>query len=741
MKKYILLFIFVCTTVLNIGQTFRTAADSPVLQYPDKVLNNEINAAKGGGDIIWETSFNWENTADPKGWTLPQGWTIRDNFDLGNLWVWRDDTIKGNYTFVTAPGWFSTASDGFICMPIDEYNSRGGITGSTPANSYIETPPINCSAVSSVVVRFNQYFRFCCRDYNLDMMVTTNGGANWVTYDAKFGVSGNTFTPEKYHSVEINISDVAAGMPNVQIRFYMHGPKSYFWMIDDLRLTEAFQNDLVLEYSRVDFDNGTDSLAGHINYWPLSQMGITGENSGTVGNNYFSGALLNNGWADAVNAKLEVKILKNGTLIHTDQSPGLTLNSLGRDTQKINNPYLANDFGDYRFDFSAISSNPEEVPADNSVSLYFTVNDTLAHRADFSGESSSNTSGWEDGNNKGDMVGVSYDLPAASEINSITAYIAGFEASHHPQFQFVLMKDFDGQYEEWITSDIIVMDSTYRHRWVTLAVNKDGETEFLQPGNYAACVRMWGTDPEDPVHGSNGLSVGWDLTTKPSNTLMYLTSLGAWYKSGKLNQIGLNISASGAPAHAPATFNVDMNKHILFGDFKPGTDFIDVAGSFNNWTGSAHLTDPESDGIYTLTIEGMPVGKVIEYKYRINGNWNTSEFPYGGPNRKYKVRYWNILNDVYNNGSTSAINQESRTASLKIYPNPSSGSFTLEVFNTLAVSNDITITDISGQVLYFNKTAPTLLHNQTFELNLAKGIYFISVNNGKEINIRKVIIQ
>jgi hypothetical protein len=532
MKKYTLLILSIFTFSFTFGQVFPTAPDALVRQYPDNNLISRQFDLKGGGDIFWETTFNWQNPADPKGWTLPSGWSIKDNSDLGNLWVWRNDTIKGNFTSVTAPAWFTSRDDGFICLPMDEYNSRGGITTSNASDSYIETPLINCSAVSSVVVKFNQYFRFCCKDYNLLMQVSNNGGTIWTDYDAKFSVGGNTFTPERFRSVEFNISDVAAGMPDVRIRFLMHGPKSYFWMIDDLRLTEAYQNDVVLEDYWLNFEGGSDAAVGHINYWPLSQMGMPGSTSGTVGNYFFKAAFLNNGMANAENAKLNLTVLKNGTQVYSDQSPGKTIKSLSRDTQDIINPYLANTYGDYRFDLSAVSGQPDDIPANNSVSMNFTVNDTLAHRADFTAESSSNTSGWEDGNRKGDMVGVSYDLYKQAEISSITAYLAGFEASLDPQFQFVMMKEIDGNYEEWIASKIVNMDSSYRHRWVTLPVIKDGETEFLLPGNYAACVRMWGTDPNDPTHGSNGVSVGWDLSAKPSNTLMYLTSLGAWYKSG-----------------------------------------------------------------------------------------------------------------------------------------------------------------------------------------------------------------
>lgn len=741
MKKYFLLIIFHSLAVLTFGQTLQNASDALATGSPVFDKNSGCNSFKTGGNSIWETTFNWKNPADPKGWSMPAGWSIVDNAGLGNLWVWRNDTIKGNYTSVSPPSWFTSAADGFICLPMDEYNSRGGVTTSTPSDSYIETPRINCSAVSSVVVRFNQYFRFCCKDYNLQLLVTTDGGLNWATYDAKFGVAGNTFTPEAYRSVEINISDVAAGLANVQLRFYMHGPKSYFWMIDDLKLTEAYQHNLVLEDTWLDFDGGFGTTVGHVNYWPLSQMGKPGATSGIVGNYFFKAAFLNNGMADAQSAKLNVKVLKNGTSVHYDLSPGKNIWSLTRDTMKITNPYLATDFGDYRFDFTASSDNLDEYPDNNSVSLFFTANDTLAHRADFSAESSSNTSGWFDGNNKGDMVGVSYDIYSPTEINSITAYIAGYEPAQNPQFQFVLMKDVEGTYVEWLASSVVNMNASYRHRWVTLPMIKDGETEFLLPGNYVACVRMWGTDPLDTAKGSNGLSVGWDMTTKPTNTLMYLTSLGAWYKTGKLNMIGFNISSTGAPTQAPATFNVDMTNPIAYGEFKPGIDFVDIAGSFNNWTGSAHLTDPEADGIYSITLPGMPVAKVIEYKYRINGNWNSSEYPNGGPNRKYTVRYWNILNDKYNEGVSGVSMVNNQLSSVNAYPNPSSGLFNVEITSEIPTDLLIILTDIQGRIMHQKKVICSSQHQEIIDKNLAKGLYFLTVNNGKEVTTKKVIIQ
>ena len=72
------------------------------------------------------------------------------------------------------------------------------------------------------------------------------------------------------------------------------------------------------------------------------------------------------------------------------------------------------------------------------------------------------------------------------------------------------------------------------------------------------------------------------------------------------------------------TFSVDMNFQIDSGNFIVGTDVVDVAGSFNGWGATVNLlSDDDADGIYEATI-AMEAG-TIEYKFRINSNWDTSE--------------------------------------------------------------------------------------------------------------------
>lgn len=90
----------------------------------------------------------------------------------------------------------------------------------------------------------------------------------------------------------------------------------------------------------------------------------------------------------------------------------------------------------------------------------------------------------------------------------------------------------------------------------------------------------------------------------------------------------------------PATFEVDMNTEISAGNFDPLTEYLDIAGSFNNWDGHCVLFDREwtEPGIYTANILVDKLNPYIEFKFRINGDWATSEFPAGGPNRFWTVQ-------------------------------------------------------------------------------------------------------
>ena len=85
----------------------------------------------------------------------------------------------------------------------------------------------------------------------------------------------------------------------------------------------------------------------------------------------------------------------------------------------------------------------------------------------------------------------------------------------------------------------------------------------------------------------------------------------------------------------PMTFTCDMYYQIKTGFFNPNPymNFVDVADSMNTWGAYNVLFDTEHDSVYQATIN-LPRTLIstqipIKFKFRINGNWGTSEFPDG----------------------------------------------------------------------------------------------------------------
>jgi Secretion system C-terminal sorting domain len=94
----------------------------------------------------------------------------------------------------------------------------------------------------------------------------------------------------------------------------------------------------------------------------------------------------------------------------------------------------------------------------------------------------------------------------------------------------------------------------------------------------------------------------------------------------------------------PITFKCHMFYQIKAGHFNPFPqhDYLDVAGTFNNLGAYDLLFDRGHDSIYQVTLN-LPKTLIspaipIYFKFRINGNWTTSEFLNGGPFRSYFLK-------------------------------------------------------------------------------------------------------
>lgn len=178
----------------------------------------------------------------------PAGWT---NIDTSGIcpWVYSTDGSWGNFngngaTAGATPINSTTGANGFLLCDIDSANhfTYGQPSGANYQYlaTHVQTAAINCSGHSSVILSFEQFYRY---NNGVAMIVqVSNDGLSWTSYNVSNGLANNA-TSANPATVTLNISATAANQANVFIRFGWSA-RVYYWMVDDISLREADPNDL-----------------------------------------------------------------------------------------------------------------------------------------------------------------------------------------------------------------------------------------------------------------------------------------------------------------------------------------------------------------------------------------------------------------------------------------------------------------------------------------------------------------
>lgn len=195
-----------------------------------------------GGTVFYRESFS-------KG-GLPEGWKNVDLSGQGCEWVVTDQPYPGSYEYQQQAPPIASKSRGYYLQYqagyyVDEDQPGWEKKGWYP-DAWIQTAAIDCKDRSSVILRFQQTFRY--NDHHpasgagLFIGVSTDS-VHWHDIDVRHGAPAATdmFGPVQD---EENISAWAAHQPKIYLRFYWKGFYSWYWMIDDIELAEGFQKDV-----------------------------------------------------------------------------------------------------------------------------------------------------------------------------------------------------------------------------------------------------------------------------------------------------------------------------------------------------------------------------------------------------------------------------------------------------------------------------------------------------------------
>jgi len=275
-----------------------------------------------GGDFFLEEFSNGIDGDTPFG-----AWTMEDSG--GNtIWMVADaNSPAGEFSTNIGALNSTSAANGWMIFDCDGYNTPIS-AGVEDVTGFLTSPVIDMSALETVLIEWEQYFRYCCYPTApITLEVTNDGGDTWTSFAAHgdFFESANEASANP-QVTSLDISCAAAGESAVQIRFAYNNPleagySHYYWGIDDVRI---FENTLSNNLEAQQVTNGDIYNIWEYRVTPLEQAITEADGGLLVGTIY-----RNNGIENQEDILITVEILDSAqtTVLNTTVSESFSLAS------------------------------------------------------------------------------------------------------------------------------------------------------------------------------------------------------------------------------------------------------------------------------------------------------------------------------------------------------------------------------------------------------------------------------
>jgi hypothetical protein len=284
--------------------------------------------------VIWSEDFangipaTWSNSGAP---TLAvweyRGPGTNPNYLVGSRGSCLPDGNVGEAIAST------TSANGFVIFDSNYWDNNLNPctvdnfgTGQAPGPhlSYLTTSPIDLTGFPNAVLEFEQYIRYYLGNTRVEISIAN--GPWEVLYT---NILDQGITTQNTQTVRMPLPAAAGNQSNVKLRFVYDG-LYYFWQLDDIRIIQGYDNDLIIENSSYgDFDfNNPDHSTG------FEMMEYTQYPSVFAPLVHFKSNVFNLGTNVQTNVALNARLIddNSGALLFESNSPILSALAPGADS-------------------------------------------------------------------------------------------------------------------------------------------------------------------------------------------------------------------------------------------------------------------------------------------------------------------------------------------------------------------------------------------------------------------------
>ncbi len=602
-----------------------------------------------------------------------------------------------------------TATNGFMIFDSDFLDNAGNATnpggGVAPAPhiGYLVSPTVDFTAVSSAVMTVHSSFRRFFGEGNVE--VSIDGGSSWIDTIQLYNAD-NLEVNESTSDDDIRtfyLPGAIAGEANVKFRFTfdgnpgnLNGNGYYYWMVDDITISESPYNDLRLEngyFSTAPINNNEK----YFNEVPVQHAALD-----TL---RFSGGVTNYGSAPQGNTVFTATI--DGPTSGSITSTPATVNPGSTDTLVANSFIIPNGgVGDYAITYSVSSDSTDAIPSDNLDSTTYHVTENL-YSFYPRGLDATFSNWW----NEPYRVVVGFPIYTADTAVAIgIEWGLGTKPGHVVSFQIYDDIDNPNVIGERAFYALTDEDLDGEIKYYNLPITPLPNAQF-----YFVGIESFQASPDTTSVSTNGsFNVSDDIENGSFNTFVSVNggNFGATRLHPKFHLLTYNSSLCSNNANIVAT--VDDDQEV-------GTVQLDSIQNmegpfFYNWTGPNGFTSDLAD--ITVTTQGSYSLAVQD----INGCSYTQSFTVAG--------------------QVTSVEENELEKAVSVYPNPSTDFINVSFESVNSGVYHLSLKNIMGQVVSQSTLNISGNHLQVIDASeVTPGIYFVEITNEGNKSVTRVVKQ